>query len=373
VGELINLAVDLDERFADDAPARELIARAGYELSVGSADERTLAWIDEEFGGAWSSEVAVSRAAVAHRAGAPCAFSAFGAKGLRFRWLREMGSENGVGLFGPFGVEPRARGSAVGPALLHVALCGLRAGGYRRALIPATNARLAPYYERHTGARIVERHDPATFVHQPVRTVVLASGSGTNFQSVIDRVARGLPLELNALVSNNPEAFACERARAANVPAIALPWRRDVQSREAYDDELLRTVQALAPELVLLLGWMHLLASSFVESFASMLNIHPAFLPLDPHSDRVTMPDGTVIPAFRGARAVREALSAKSSWIGATMHEVTMQTDRGRVLVRKPLRITNAETEEEVLGRLHPLEHDVVGRAILRWIYEREA
>ena len=373
MGDLINLAVDLDERFADDAPSRERIGRAGYSLAVDAPAERALAWIDDVFGGAWSSEVSVSSAALAECDGAPVGFAAFDASGLRYCWLRGIAREDGVGIFGPFGIEPAHRGSALGPALLHIALCGLRARGYRRALIPATNERLWAYYERHCGARVVETFDRKDVAARAVRTVVLASGNGTNFQAVIDRVEQGLPLELTALVCNKTQAFACERARIANVPAIVLPWMRSDQTREQYDAVLHRTVAEQSPELVLLLGWMHVLSPAFVEAFAQMLNVHPAFLPLEASKDRVTMPDGMVIPAFRGARAVRDALAAHSGWVGASMHEVTMQTDRGRVLVRKPLRVKTGETEDEVFARLHPIEHTVVASAIWRWLFERDA
>jgi phosphoribosylglycinamide formyltransferase 1 len=371
MGDLINLAVDLDERFADDAPARRRIEHAGYTLTVDSADDRTLAWIDEVFGGAWSSEAAVATTAVAKRDGAPAGFAVFDPKGLRFRWLQGMAREPGVGVFGPFGVDPMHRGGVLGPALLEIAMCGLRERGYRRALIGATNEQLAPYYERYTGARVAESYDPRSFTPRPVRTVVLASGSGTNFQAVIDRVERGMPLELAALVCNKPDAFASERARRAGIPAIVLPWVRAEQTREQYDAALLHAVVDAGPELVLLLGWMHLLAPAFVEAFPEMLNVHPAFLPLDPSRDCVGRPDGTVIPAFRGARAVRDALTAGSEWVGASVHEVTMETDRGRVLVRKPLHVQPGEDEGAVLARLHPIEHEVVARAVYRWLFER--
>ncbi len=125
------------------------------------------------------------------------------------------------------------------------------------------------------------------------------------------------------------------------------------------------------PELVLLLGWMHLLEPAFVDAFATTLNVHPAFLPLDPSADDVGMPDGTVIPAFRGARAVADALAADAPWIGASVHAVTAQTDRGAIYVRKPLRIDPAEDEAQVLARLHPIEHRLVEGGIRRWLNER--
>ena len=368
---LVNLVVDLDERFADDAAARERLARAGFDLETSAgASDAVLAWIDDVFGGAWSSEVAVAQCVTAKRDGTPAGFAAFDPHGLRYAWLRDVAREPGVGIFGPFGVAPAFRG--IGPALLELALHGLRTRGYRRALIAATSDALVPYYARHAGARVVERYDPAQFTPKRVRTVVLASGAGSNFQAVIDRVADGLPLELAALVSNRPDAFAIERARRAGVPAVVVPWLRNEQSRQDYDARLYETVGRLQPELILLLGWMHLLDPAFVTAFPTMLNVHPSFLPLDPAQDRVGMPDGATIPAFRGPHAVRDALAAGSPWVGASVHEVTIDTDRGRVLARKPLRVTAGDDEEAVFARLHPIEHQLVMIAIKRRLFERE-
>ncbi len=369
---LVNLVVDLDERFAGDAAARERLTRAGYavETTAGASDP-ILAWIDLVFGGAWSSEVSVAQCAVATYEGKAAGFAAFDPQGLRYAWLRGIAREPDVGVFGPFGVAPEFRSTAAGPALLEIALCGLRARGYRRALIAATSDSLVPYYARHAGARVVERYDPAHFTPTPVRTVVLASGSGTNVQAVIDRAGAGLPLDLAALVSNKPDAFAIERARRAGIPALVLPWGRNEQSRDRYDAALCDAVAQFDPQLVLLLGWMHLLDPAFVEAFPEMLNVHPAFLPLDPWRDSVGMPDGTIVAAFRGPRAVRDALIAGSAWTGASVHEVTVDTDRGRVLARKPLRVETQEDEDALLARLHPIEHILVATAIRRWLFER--
>jgi phosphoribosylglycinamide formyltransferase-1 len=375
---LVNLIVDLDERFADDADARERLARAGFDVRVDTgASDPVLAWIDDIFGGAWSSEVAAAQCALATRDGNPAGFAAFDPRGLRYAWLRGVAREPGVGIFGPFGVGEeyralrQAQGDTLGSLLLQIALCGLRMRGYQRALIAATSDALVPYYGRHAGAQVIERFDRAQFTPEPVRTVVLASGSGTNFQSVIDSVADGLPLELVALVSNKADALAIERARRAGIPAVALPWLRSEQSRERYDAQLSDAVEQYNPELVLLLGWMHLLDPSFVAAFPEMLNVHPSFLPLDPSRDVVGMPDGATIPAFRGPHAVRDALVANSPWVGASVHEVTVDTDRGRVLARKPLRVLAGEDEEGLLARLHPIEHKLVATAIKRWLYER--
>jgi phosphoribosylglycinamide formyltransferase 1 len=174
------------------------------------------------------------------------------------------------------------------------------------------------------------------------------------------------------MLSNDARAYASERARAAGVGSVhVVEWRRREEARVQYDRRLLETVRLQRPDLVLLLGWMHLLSDAFVAAFPEMLNLHPAFLPLDPSCNDVGLPDGTRIAAFRGPHAVRDALAAGSRWVGATVHRVTPATDRGPVLARKPLRVEAEEEELHVLERLHAVEHRLVKAAITRWLFER--
>ena len=348
---------------------------AGFTLDErAGADDRVLAWIDETFGGSWSGEVFVAHNAIVRRDGDPVGFVSYDPVGLRFAWLRGVAAQPGVGVFGPFGVERSHRGGIVGASLLTIALCALRERGFRAAVIPAiTSERLVAYYALRARAREVESFDTRAFVATPVRTAVLASGNGSNLQTVLDRVADGtLPLEIVAFVTNRAQAFAIERARRAGIARIAVePWNRKTTPRASYDAHLRETLTREAPELVLLLGWMHLLDTAFVTSFSQMLNIHPAFLPLDPSRDEVGLPDGSSMPAFRGAHAVADALAMKSAWVGASVHRVTSHTDRGPILVRKPMRVGSDESEADVLARLHPIEHELVERGVKRWLYER--
>jgi phosphoribosylglycinamide formyltransferase 1 len=374
VSDLVNLVVELDDRF--DATRAPLVAGAGVRVdSCAEADERVLSWIDEQFGGSWSSEAHAGSSALAIRGDAPIGFATFDPKGLRFAWLRGLARERDVGVFGPFGIAAGDRGAGPGQALLWHGLAGLRQRGYARALIGAVgDERLIRYYGDAVGARITERFDRASLMGPRPRVVVMASGRGTNLQAVLDGARDGrLPIDVVATIANDPRAYAIERARKAGVPAVEiLPWHKHDEPRARYDERLLHTVAKAAPDIVLLLGWMHLLAEPFVRAFPNLLNLHPAFLPLDPQRDDVGLPDGTRIPAYRGRHAVRDALLAGSTWIGATVHLVTPAADRGPILTRKPVRVGHAESESSVMERLHPIEHDLVSSAILRWLYERD-
>jgi phosphoribosylglycinamide formyltransferase-1 len=367
VSTLFNLIVELDTLSAPpEIGAAEIAPPQG-------ADDRTLAWIDDAFGGAWSSEAAAGTTIVARIGGAPAGFASFGARGLKYRWLDGLARERDVGLFGPFGLAPQKRESGLGVRLLRLALEALRERGYRRALIPAVGTEaLVRYYARAAGARVAERFDREMLLAPKPRTVVMASGNGSNFQAVADAARAGtLPIEIVALVCNNARAVVLERAQRSAVSSAVLEWNRAEETRAGYDARLLESVRREKPDLIVLLGWMHLLSEAFVGEFADLLNLHPAFLPLDPARDDVILPDGTQAPAFRGARAVRDALAAGSGWTGATVHRVTPQTDRGPVLARKPLHIEPGEEEPHLMARLHEVEHRLVGTAIRRWLFER--
>jgi phosphoribosylglycinamide formyltransferase-1 len=365
VTALHNLVVDLDvndgERRA--APPTE------------AADGRTLAWIDATFGGWWSSEATHGSNIIERRGDAPIGFVTMEQRGLQFRWLEGLARERGVGTIGPIGVAPEERRNGIGRHLLRSGLQELRERGFQRALITAVGGEsLVQWYAGAVGARVAETFDREALLAPPPRTIVLASGHGSNFQAILDaRAAGGLPIDIAGLIVNDASAFAIERARNAGVPASVIQWERAQEQRREFDRRLLDAAHGFEPDLVLLLGWMHLLDDSFVAAFPETLNLHPSFLPLDPQSDCVTCPDGTEIAAFRGAHAVRDALSAKSRWVGATVHRVTRATDRGPVMARFPLRTEPNELEGDLMPRVHAAEHKLVPAAITRWLFERSA
>jgi phosphoribosylglycinamide formyltransferase-1 len=375
--QMVNLLVDLSgERFGDAALAGALrgIEAAGFSVDrVTRGSGSFHAWIDQEFGGTWSSEAFAGKSVLATRGNRFAGFCTYDARGLKFSWLRGLGAQGSVGIFGPFGVASEYRACGLGPHLLTAALSSLRQSGYAKALIPAVgHEKLLRYYVEHSGAQVAERFEKRSWLERKHRTVVLASGSGTNFQSVADAARDGkLPLDPALLVSNKSGAYVLERARNASITAVAFPWDRKAQTREQYDTALFELIHREQPELLLLLGWMHVLPGRFCAAFPEMINIHPAFLPLDQRKDEVAFPDGSITPAFRGARAVRDALAYGAAWVGAASHMVTLEADRGPVLVRKPLALQSGDTQASVMQRLRPLEHRVLAGGIMRWVYER--
>lgn len=199
---------------------------------------------------------------------------------------------------------------------------------------------------------------------------MLASGSGSNFEAVVTTSRAGeLPLDVTTLVVNRADAHV--RERALNLRVDERLVRRGDSSREAHDAQLLETVAETKPDLVLLLGWMHVLAADFIERFPEILNLHPAYLPLDPSADQVTLPDRSAQRVYRGRHAVDDALREGARWIGASVHRVERSVDRGEVLARAPLRIDPDEPREALDARLHALEREVVAEAIKRWSRRR--
>jgi phosphoribosylglycinamide formyltransferase-1 len=375
----VNLLADLaDPRFGDDALARAhaLARAAGYTLHAArQPDERLAAWIDLTFAPSWWSAEMLAGAAWYALApdGTVAGFAAYGARDLPLPWLRAYRGREDIGIFGPYGVAEAHRKTGAGEALLLAGLESLRARGFSRAVIPAVaGAPLIAMYERRTGARVVE-----TFSYESprrFRTTILASGTGTNAQNIIECVAEGkLPLDLVRIVSNKSDAFALIRAQRARIPAHVVEWDRARESRSAYDERLSEEVAASEPDLVLLLGFMHLVPAAFLARFRHVVNTHPSFLPLDPQADSTLAPDGTSVPAFRGAHAVAAALAAGAAWSGISVHRVTPQADRGEILVRTPLAVQPGEAIESLTLRLRPVEYAAVPAAIRRWTFERNA
>ncbi len=176
---------------------------------------------------------------------------------------------------------------------------------------------------------------------------VLASGAGTNLQALIDRAQGRDGVELVAVASDQPDARALARAREAGIGAQTFA-REGFADRPARDAAIADWLLAHRVELVVLAGYMQLLSPDFLASFPDrVINVHPALL-----------------PAFRGLRAVQQALDYGVNVFGVTVHFVDAGVDTGPVILQRAVELPDARDVDEVLERLHPIEHDLLVEAV---------
>ena len=185
--------------------------------------------------------------------------------------------------------------------------------------------------------------------------VVLVSGSGSNLQSIIDATQTGtINATITAVISNNATAYGLERARLANIPAIALV-HTDYKSRDDFDDALQQTIDAYTPDLVILAGFMRLLGNSFVQHYMGrMLNIHPSLL-----------------PKYRGLNTHQRALEENDTQHGATVHFVTPVLDSGPLIIQATVSIHNNDDIPTLATRVLKQEHLIYPLAIAWFIDKR--
>jgi phosphoribosylglycinamide formyltransferase 1 len=179
------------------------------------------------------------------------------------------------------------------------------------------------------------------------RVGVLASGTGTNLQAVLDHVHGRDGIEVVAVASDRADARALERARAAGVEAAV--FSRDPHpDRAARDGAIADWLDERSVDLVVLAGYMQLLSPAFLGRFpARVINVHPALL-----------------PAFPGLDPIDQALAYGVKVFGVTVHFVDEGVDSGPVILQRGVELPDARTPDEVLERLRPIEHELLPEAI---------
>ena len=177
---------------------------------------------------------------------------------------------------------------------------------------------------------------------------VLVSGSGTNLQAILDRVAaKRLHGRIAIVVSNRPGVRALERAAAAGVPTCVVDHRTFTR-REAFDAALVGKLRDAGVELVVLAGFDRLVTRVLLEAFPQrVINIHPGLL-----------------PAFKGLHAQRDALEYGVKLAGATVHLVDEETDHGPIIVQGAVVVRPDDTEETLRDRILAVEHEIYPAAI---------
>lgn len=176
---------------------------------------------------------------------------------------------------------------------------------------------------------------------------ILLSGRGSNFRAIAENVARGMiPATISAVISNRPEAPGLEHALELGLNARCIPSKG--KSREQHDDEVISTLKAAQVDLVCLAGYMRLLSPAFIRAFPQrIINIHPSLL-----------------PAFPGLDAQRQAFEYGVKVSGCTVHFVDEFLDHGAIIAQKVVPVLPEDDEHRLADRILEQEHVAYTEAI---------
>jgi len=177
---------------------------------------------------------------------------------------------------------------------------------------------------------------------------ILVSGSGTNLQAIIDTIeAKRLDAKIKIVISNNPDAFAIERAKKYHIPTFIIQDSH-FPSREESDKHLVEILKSHSVDLIALAGFMRLLTPAFIRAFPlQILNIHPALL-----------------PAFPGLRVQKKAVEYGVKFSGCSVHIVDEGVDTGPIVIQAVVPVHENDTEKTLAERILKEEHRIYPQAI---------
>ncbi|MDR0956687.1 MAG: phosphoribosylglycinamide formyltransferase [Endomicrobium sp.] len=190
---------------------------------------------------------------------------------------------------------------------------------------------------------------------------VLVSGSGSNMQSIVDSTKVGIlrgVAKVVLVISNNPDAYALERAKNENIKVICFK-REKYDDEESFNDVILTELQIAKVDIICLAGYTRMLGQKIIKTYPRrILNIHPSLLPKF---------GGKGMYGHYVHEAVVEAKETKS---GATVHFVEEEYDTGKSIIQREIKICNADTSQDVAQKVLSIEHQIYPEAIKKVIEE---
>ena len=175
-----------------------------------------------------------------------------------------------------------------------------------------------------------------------LRIAVLVSGGGTNLQAIIDAIAAGkiTDTEIAAVISNNRNAYALERAKQAGIKDIVVS-PKDFETRDVFNENLLKILQEVNPDLIVLAGYLVVIPEIVIDAFENrIINIHPSLIPAF---------CGT---GYYGLKVHEAALKRGVKVVGATVHFVDKGTDTGPIIMQKAVEVQNGDTPKVLQQRV---------------------
>lgn len=185
-----------------------------------------------------------------------------------------------------------------------------------------------------------------------MKIAVFASGRGTNLAAIIKAKQKGIiNAEIALVISDNKMALALKKAQRAGIKAVFIDPQR-FTSKEEFETEIVKAVEAEAIDLIVLAGFMRILSPGFVARFKNkIINIHPALL-----------------PSFKGAQAIKDAFEYGIKVTGVTVHFVDEEMDHGPIILQKAVPIEESDTLETLESKIHKVEHKIYPEAIKLFI-----
>ena len=181
-----------------------------------------------------------------------------------------------------------------------------------------------------------------------LRVAILASGEGTNFQSIVDLSRNNtLDVEIMILITDNENSGCIKRANKYKIPFKVLKSTNNID-KKLFEEKIVQILREKNIELVVMAGWMKIISPYFVNSYQNrIINIHPS-----------------ILPSYKGLNAIKTALNNGSKITGCTVHYVVPEVDSGKIIIQAALEIKDSDSLESLSKRIHELEHKILPYAI---------
>jgi phosphoribosylglycinamide formyltransferase-1 len=187
-----------------------------------------------------------------------------------------------------------------------------------------------------------------TGAEKSLRVAVLASGSGTNLQALIDQVHGREGIRIVAIASDNPEAYALERAAGAGILTRTFQLGDFAGDRRERDRRMADWLREQGTQLVVMAGYMQLVSVEFLDRFSdAVINIHPS-----------------LVPAFPGVDAVAQSIAYGVKVFGVTVHFADAGLDTGPVIMQRSLELPDARATDDVWPHVHAIEHQILPEVV---------
>ncbi|MRX27129.1 phosphoribosylglycinamide formyltransferase [Kangiella sp. HZ709] len=185
--------------------------------------------------------------------------------------------------------------------------------------------------------------------------VVLISGNGSNLQALIDAQSQRLfNGKIKAVISNKPNVYGLERAEMANIDAVCVD-HTEFNDKAGFEAELVKTIDAYQPDLVILAGFMRILSSDLVQHYlGKIINIHPSLL-----------------PKYKGLHTHRQVLENGDKEHGTSVHFVTAELDGGPIIAQRRVKVDENDTEQTLVEKIQQQEHQLYPEVVAWFCAEK--